>query len=106
MSTAVKDAPRSSPGPFSNLVGEARRRDPVLFWVSFGHLILLALLLAAAPFEGRTILGINLWIKPIKFVIANTVYMLTVGWLCYHLPAGERARRRVSRLVALTISAE
>ena len=106
MSTAVKDAPRSWSGLMANLVGEARRRDPVLFWVSFGHLILLALLLAAAPFEGRTVLGINLWIKPIKFVIANTVFMLTVGWLAYHLPAGERARRRVSRLVALAITAE
>lgn len=106
MSTAAKDAPRSSSGLFASLVGEARRRDPVLFWVSFGHLVLLALLLAAAPFEGRTVLGVNLWIKPIKFVIANTVYMLTVGWLCYHLPAGERAKRRVGRLVALTTIAE
>ena len=106
MSTAVKDAHRRSSGLIANLVGEARRRDPVLFWVSFGHLILLALLLAAAPFEGRTVLGINLWIKPIKFVIANTVFMLTIGWLSHHLPAGERARRRVSRLVALTITAE
>src|SRR5918998_198782 len=103
MSTAAKDAARrASTGLLAHLVGEARRRDPLLFWVSFGHLILLALLLAAAPFEGRTVLGINLWIKPIKFVVANTVYMLTVGWLCYHLPAGGRARRRVGRLVALT----
>jgi len=106
MSAAVNEATRNTPGLMSGLVVEARRRDPLLFWVSAAHLLLVPLMLAAAPFDERLVTGINPWIKPVKFALANAVYMLTVGWLFHHLPAGERARRRISRLVALTITAE
>jgi hypothetical protein len=106
MSTVVNAAQGKPSGLVHGLAAEARRRDRLLFWVSAGHLLLLALMLAVAPFDERTVSGINPWIKPIKFVVANTVYMLTVGWLLRHLPAAEKARRRVSRLVAMTTIAE
>ena len=85
---------------------EARRRDGLLFWVSVAHLLLLPLMLAAAPFDERLVTGINPWVKPIKFALANALYLLTVGWLFHHLPATADARRRVSRIVAVTITAE
>lgn len=106
MSAVVNEAGRKTAGLMSGLIEEARRRDPLLFWVSVSHLLLIPLLLAVAPFDDRLVTGINPWIKPIKFTLANAVYMLTVGWLFHHLPAGQAARRRTCRLVALTIIAE
>ena len=106
MSAVFSEATRNKSGFLSGLIDEARRRDPLLFWVSAAHLLLVPLMLAAAPFDERLVTGINPWIKPVKFALANAVYMLTVGWLFHHLPAGAGTRRRISRLVALTITAE
>ena len=97
------------PNPFGfvfSLANEARRCDPLLFWVSVGHLLLLAIMLAVAPFDSRTVLGINPWIKPIKFALAGAVYTSTIGWLLYHLPTSEKAKLRVRQLVALTLVTE
>jgi hypothetical protein len=106
MSTVVNNIPHRSSSFIINLTREYQRHNPLIFWISAGHLVLLALLLAVAPFDERLVTGINLWIKPIKFIIANTVYMLTIGWLLRHLPASEKAKLRVSQLVAITISVE
>ena len=42
---------------------------------------LLVLSVAALPFDRRTILGLNPWIKPIKFEISVTVFLLTIAVL-------------------------
>jgi hypothetical protein len=106
MSTAVNNVPRRPSRFIFNLAKEYRRHNPLIFWVSVGHLLLLALILPVAPFDERLVTGINPWIKPIKFIIANTVYMLTIGWLLRDLPATAKARGRASRLVVMTIIAE
>lgn len=106
MAAAVHETTRKTSGLMSALLGEARRRDQLLFWVSAAHLLLILLMLAVAPFDGRLVTGLNPWVKPVKFALANAVYMLTVGWIFHHLPAGREAKRKLSRLVALTITAE
>lgn len=106
MSTAVVNMTRKPSDFLFNLAREYRRRNPLVFWVSVGHLFLLALILPVAPFDERLVTGINPWIKPIKFIIANTVYMLTIGWLIRHLPSTEKAKTRAIRLVVMTTIAE
>lgn len=106
MSTVINNSRGRQASRVASLVSEARRRSPVLFWTSVGHLVLLALMLGAAPFDARTVLGINPWIKPIKFAVSNSIYMLTVGWLLFHLPAAEKVKARVCNLVAATAIAE
>lgn len=106
MSALVDGTIPKTSGLISGLAEEARRRDPLLFWVAVGHLLLIPLMLGLGSLDGRLVTGINPWVKPIKFALANAVYLLTVGWLFKYLPAGAGARRRVSRLVGLTITAE
>lgn len=106
MAAIVNEATRKRDDFISATAEEARRRDGLLFWVSVAHLLLVPLMLAASPFDERLVTGISPWVKPIKFALANAVYVLTVGWLFHYLPAGADARRRVSRLVAMTVIAE
>jgi len=105
----VNEAPRGAYGVLSGLAAEAfgaLRRDSLLFRVSVAHLLLIPLMTLAASFDERFVTGLNPWVKPIKFALANAVYLLTVGWLLGHLPAGTKARRRVGLLAAVTITAE
>jgi hypothetical protein len=52
--------------------------------------------LAAMPFDGRRILGLNPWVKPVKFEISVIVFLLTVGVLLWAL--GDAPELRVQKL--------
>ena len=62
------------------MISELRHRDPLLFWT--GALMLLALLVVTLVSIGdtRQVLGINPWIKPMKFMISITIFLWTVAW--------------------------
>ena len=52
-----------------------------LWW----QMILLAVSVVAMPFDRRCILGLNPWVKPMKFEISVIVYLLTVVLMLYGL---------------------
>jgi hypothetical protein len=92
-----------------NLYGfmrELRARNPPLFAVGVAHVILLIIMAMIAPFDERQVMGINPWIKPMKFALSITIYALTIGWLLYELPLGERVRRAVNWTIASTLLIE
>lgn len=53
----------------------------------------LAPTLATMALDHRQFLGENVWLKPIKFQIALTLYLLTLAFFARWLPAGMTARR-------------
>jgi hypothetical protein len=61
---------------------EASRGIAVGVW---WNVALLAGSLAALPFDQRKILGLNPWIKPIKFEISVIIFLLTVGLMLWAL---------------------
>jgi hypothetical protein len=54
------------------------------------NLALLAGMIAASLFDHRLVMGINPWIKPIKFAASITIYVWTVAWLLQYLPRPQR----------------
>src|SRR5262245_31041741 len=87
-------------------IGELRDRNPLLFGVGVSHIILLLIMLVIAPFDGREVMGINPWIKPMKFAASIAIYALTIGWLLYELPLREEVKRRVNSSIAVTLVIE
>ena len=80
---------------------------PALAWAGWLHVALLLLALALWPLDPRTVTGLNVWVKPIKFGASGVVYLWTLGWLLADLPAvAQRAARRVGRLVAGSMAGE
>src|SRR3712207_7206712 len=75
MSAIVKETRRGAFGAVSWLASEALRRDSLLFRVAVAHLLLIPLMMLAAPFDERLVTGLNPWVKPIKFALANAVYL-------------------------------
>jgi hypothetical protein len=59
---------------------ELRARDPLLFWT--GALMLLGLIVATllSISDQRLILGINPWIKPMKFLISIAIFVWSLAW--------------------------
>jgi hypothetical protein len=60
-----------------------------LAWGVWWNVGLLVLSLAAMPFDGRRILGLNPWVKPVKFEISVIIFLVTVAVMLWAL--GERA---------------
>jgi hypothetical protein len=79
---------------------ELYRRSKILTTTGWIHIVLLAGMLVAAPFDSRLVLGINPWIKPIKFAVSITIYVWTVAWLLEYL----RLPRGVKGIISWGIS--
>jgi hypothetical protein len=45
--------------------------------------------------DDRMVLGISVWIKPLKFAVSIAIYLYTLGWLLGELPATVRGKRFV-----------
>src|SRR4030095_16284779 len=102
MDTTFNQAQSKSYG----FISELRARNPLLFGVGVSHIILLFIMLGVAPFDGREAMGINPWIKPIKYAASIAIYALTIGWILYELPLREMLKRRVSWAIAGTLVIE
>ncbi|MBO0800164.1 MAG: hypothetical protein J2P31_15190, partial [Blastocatellia bacterium] len=87
-------------------ISELRRRNPLLFGLGVAHLVLFCLMLLISPFDQRTVMGINPWIKPMKFAISIAIYALTMAWILGELPVREEVKRRISRILAGTLVIE
>jgi hypothetical protein len=75
---------------------ELKRRNRVLALLGWLHLFVLAALLVVAPFDSRTILGLNPWVKPSKFLVSITVYVWTLAWLTRYVSSYRRTVRLIS----------
>ena len=62
------------------MINELRHRDPLLFWL--GAAMMLAFIVCALLSIGdqRLVLGINPWIKPMKFLTSVTIFVWTIAW--------------------------
>ena len=78
------------------ILAEVYRRDRVLALTGWVMLALFAVLLAVAPFDSRTVAGINPWVKPLKFCVSITAYVWTLAWFVGYLRTHPRAVRLVS----------
>jgi hypothetical protein len=89
----------------AHVVARAQRTEPALLWTALAHAALVPVLLALMPLDGRIILGIDPWIKPLKFAMSIAIYTATVALLL--LPLQEsRARAFVRWGTLLPLSIE
>ena len=59
---------------------ELSRRDRVLATLGWFLLVLFAAGLVASFLDSRTVMGLNTWIKPMKFSLSLAIYVWTVTW--------------------------
>ena len=85
------------------LVREVRRRHFGLWLVGALNLVLAVVFLALIPLDNRTVSGLNVWIKPLKFASSVGVYLWTVAWLLPHLRVSDRLARTLGWAVAVAM---
>jgi hypothetical protein len=75
---------------------ELQRRNRVLTLLGWLNLAALAALLVVAPFDARTVAGLNPWVKPVKFLFSITAYVWTLAWFTRYVSIHARTVRLIS----------
>lgn len=69
----------------SGLLAELHKRNRILFWFGFFNVLMAIFCLGVAMYDHTSILGVNIWLKPIKFFISASITVWTFGWIMYLL---------------------
>jgi hypothetical protein len=88
------------------VIAELRARDPLLFWT--GALMALALIVVTlmSISDQRLILGLNPWIKPMKFLVSITIFLWTTAWFMPETSPGLVRRALVRWTIASAMTIE
>jgi hypothetical protein len=76
-----------------SFVAEIFGREPLYAGAALCLAALTAPTLVAMALDERTLFGVNVWLKPIRFEIALTVYLATLAWFAGWLPERVIATR-------------
>ncbi len=74
----------------SELLTFLKKENKVLYWSGWFNAGLFALAFILFLIDNRQIMGINAWIKPMKFALSVLIYVWTFGWLLQYLPAKNK----------------
>ncbi len=80
--------------------------NPTLAWTVWFQVALGVLALLAMPFDKRLILGINPWIKPLKFDLSIAIFLLTMAAIMSGVQGFERSRGWIGGGVGIVLSIE
>lgn len=78
----------------------------LLVLASFGFLILTAILAGLTMFDSTQILGINRWIKPVKFSSSIAFYLFTLAIYLFYLEGFEKSKKIIARGAAVLLTGE
>jgi hypothetical protein len=84
---------------------ELRHRDPFLFWIGAANLLALLVCVLLSIGDHREVLGVNVWIKPMKFLVSIATFVWTVAWFMPEA-SSPNLRRTVSRVIGLSMTIE
>jgi hypothetical protein len=82
------------------VIRELHHRDPLLFFTGAFMLLLLVVVTLLSISDTRLILGLNPWIKPMKFMTSITLFLWTIAWLMPETQPRPRARAIVRWTIA------
>lgn len=103
MSMVLDAQPAADPlAPLRRLMSDA----PVMTLTGLLMLALALPTLAAMALESRTLDGVNLWVKPLKFQLSLALYTLTLAYFARFLPPAGRRQRAFDLAVAAAIVLE
>lgn len=81
------------------MLSELRYRDALLFWTGIAMLLALVIVTLLSISDPRLILGINPWIKPMKFLTSITLFLWSFAWFMPET-ADKPRQRQIVRWVA------
>lgn len=83
-----------------------RTQSPFLYYTVLINLVAIVPCLIGIMIDERTLMGVNVWIKPLKFAISQAIYVTSVGFLITFYPYSSRKKSIINNTVAFTLIVE
>ena len=83
-----------------------KNHSPLLYWIVIVHLVLAIVSITSSFMDDRTLMGVNVWMKPLKFSISGAIYILTVGFLMTLYPFSKKKKNLINNIVCWTLLIE
>ena len=83
-----------------------RARSPVLAYTGLLHAALIPVTATLWTLDPTVVTGVNVWIKPMKFMVSIAIYVWTVAWLVGYLEARRRTVAVIAWGIASTMAVE
>jgi hypothetical protein len=77
-----------------------------LFWLAMVCIVIAIALVPLWMFDSRTLLGVSVWEKPIKFFISVAIFSFTYSWLSSFLTRGGRWIKLTGLVIAVSLAVE
>jgi hypothetical protein len=71
---------------------ELKNRNGLLYWYGWFCFLGALVCLVMTQISGTMVLGINAWIKPLKFFISIAVFCWTIAWFLFYLTQQRKVR--------------
>ncbi len=83
-----------------------KKESPILYWIVIIHFFSALGCLIGVLIDDRTLMGVNVWIKPLKFFISGGIFIASVGFLITLYPYSRRKKNIINNLVSWTLLLE
>ncbi|ASV29060.1 hypothetical protein [Maribacter cobaltidurans] len=97
-------------GSFQQTIGKlftkVKKESPILFWVAMVITIMGIGCLIGLFIDERTLMGVSVWLKPLKFSISISLYLLTVGYLITKYPYSKRKKNLINHITTWSLLLE
>ncbi len=89
-----------------NILYRVKKQSPILYSIVCIHFVGALTCCIALLIDERTLMGINVWIKPLKFSISGGIYILTLGYLITLYPFSLKKKNSINNIVSWTLLLE
>lgn len=90
----------------SQSLSTVRRESPILFWITVTSFLFAGVCLGGLVVDDRMLMGVNVWLKPLKFSISTGIYILTLGYIITLYPYSKRKKWYINGIVSWTMIIE
>jgi len=91
---------------FLNKLFEIKSQFPWLYRLGVIHIIAFLLCLIAFGIDTRELAGINVWIKPAKFLSSTFILLFTLGWYLLFYPFQEKTKSFIANSMTFLLTIE
>jgi hypothetical protein len=85
---------------------KVKAESPSLYWIVVAHFAFALLCIPGLMIDDRLLLGVSVWMKPLKFLISTGIYIFTFGFFTSLYPFSKRKKRFLNNFVAWTLLIE
>jgi hypothetical protein len=89
-----------------HIFNTVKKESPILHAIVLIHFVLALICIGGIFLDDRTLAGISVWIKPLKFWISGGIYILTLGFFMTKYPYSTKKKNIINNIVSWTLLLE